>query len=143
MAPAVGPQADPAVRLTAGPGTSNAILLVFAVQLQRTSLHQAVTTGSFAGKDARLDLDDLQTTRDYRPKRAYERSKLAQMLFGFELDRRLRAVGSTTPTARSMLISSRHSFVLMSGSYGPCSSGPSLAGVVAGGRAAARARNHH
>ncbi|GAA1906549.1 SDR family NAD(P)-dependent oxidoreductase [Streptantibioticus ferralitis] len=57
---------------------------------------RVVITGSFVGKSARLDLDDLQTTRDYRPKRAYERSKQAQMLFGFELDRRLRAVGSTT-----------------------------------------------
>lgn len=55
-----------------------------------------VTTGSFAAKTERLDLDDLQSTHDYRPKRTYGRSKLAQMLFGFELDRRLRAAGSTT-----------------------------------------------
>ncbi|MFD0163667.1 SDR family NAD(P)-dependent oxidoreductase [Streptomyces decoyicus] len=55
-----------------------------------------VTTGSFAAKSERMDLDDLQSTRDYRPKRTYGRSKLAQMLFGFELDRRLRAAGSTT-----------------------------------------------
>ncbi|MGW1378866.1 SDR family NAD(P)-dependent oxidoreductase [Streptomyces sp. NPDC002446] len=57
---------------------------------------RVVTTGSFVGKSARLDLDDLHSTRDYRPQRAYARSKLAQMLFGFELDRRLRAIGSTT-----------------------------------------------
>ncbi|MFD3418251.1 SDR family NAD(P)-dependent oxidoreductase [Streptomyces decoyicus] len=55
-----------------------------------------ITTGSFAAKSERMDLDDLQSTRDYRPKRTYGRSKLAQMLFGFELDRRLRAAGSTT-----------------------------------------------
>ncbi|MEU9482559.1 SDR family NAD(P)-dependent oxidoreductase [Streptomyces decoyicus] len=55
-----------------------------------------VTTGSFAAKSERMDLDDLQSTRDYRPKRTYGRSKLAQMLFGFELDRRLRAAGSTS-----------------------------------------------
>ncbi|MET9358487.1 SDR family NAD(P)-dependent oxidoreductase [Streptomyces sp. NPDC006617] len=54
-----------------------------------------VTVGSFAARSERLDLDDLQSTRDYRPKRTYGRSKLAQMCFGFELDRRLRAVGST------------------------------------------------
>lgn len=53
-----------------------------------------VTTGSFAAKSARLDFADLQSERDYRPKRAYERSKLAQMLFAVELDRRLRAAGS-------------------------------------------------
>jgi NAD(P)-dependent dehydrogenase (short-subunit alcohol dehydrogenase family) len=55
-----------------------------------------VTTGSFAAKTERLDLDDLQSRHDYRPKRTYGRSKLAQMIFGFELDRRLRAAGSTT-----------------------------------------------
>ncbi|MFJ8113357.1 SDR family NAD(P)-dependent oxidoreductase [Streptomyces sp. NPDC096132] len=54
-----------------------------------------VTVGSFAARSERLDLGDLQSIQDYRPKRAYGRSKLAQMCFGFELDRRLRAVGST------------------------------------------------
>ncbi|MGV9855762.1 SDR family NAD(P)-dependent oxidoreductase [Streptomyces sp. NPDC003442] len=56
---------------------------------------RVVTTGSFAATSERLDLDDLESTRDYEPERTYGRSKLAQMLFGFELDRRLRAVGST------------------------------------------------
>ncbi|MER0479545.1 SDR family NAD(P)-dependent oxidoreductase [Streptomyces sp. Edi2] len=54
-----------------------------------------VTVGSFAARSERLDLGDLQSTQDYRPKRTYGRSKLAQMCFGFELDRRLRDVGST------------------------------------------------
>ncbi|MFE7565816.1 SDR family NAD(P)-dependent oxidoreductase [Streptomyces sp. NPDC057539] len=57
---------------------------------------RVVTTGSFAARGERLDLDDLQSTRDYRPKRTYGRSKLAQTLFGLELDRRLRAAHSTT-----------------------------------------------
>ncbi|WP_329445561.1 SDR family NAD(P)-dependent oxidoreductase [Streptomyces sp. NBC_01426] len=56
---------------------------------------RVVSTGSFAAKSERLDLDDLQSRRDYRPKRTYGRSKLAQMYFGLELDRRLRAAGST------------------------------------------------
>ncbi|GAA4547183.1 SDR family NAD(P)-dependent oxidoreductase [Amycolatopsis samaneae] len=56
---------------------------------------RVVTTGSFAAKSEHLDLDDPQSTLDYRPKRAYARSKLAQMCFGLELDRRLRAAGST------------------------------------------------
>ncbi|MFD3555591.1 SDR family NAD(P)-dependent oxidoreductase [Streptomyces goshikiensis] len=56
---------------------------------------RVVTTGSFAAKSERLDLHDLQSRKDYRPKRAYGRSKLAQMYFGVELDRRLRAAGST------------------------------------------------
>ncbi|MFD9095862.1 SDR family NAD(P)-dependent oxidoreductase [Streptomyces collinus] len=56
---------------------------------------RVVTVGSFAARSERLDLGDLQSARDYRPKRTYGRSKLAQMSFGFELDRRLRALGST------------------------------------------------
>lgn len=56
---------------------------------------RVVSTGSFAAKSERLDLDDLQSRRDYRPKRTYGRSKLAQMYFGLELDRRPRAAGST------------------------------------------------
>ncbi|MFD4765683.1 SDR family NAD(P)-dependent oxidoreductase [Streptomyces niveus] len=56
---------------------------------------RVVTVGSFAAKSERLDLADLQSTEDYRPKRTYGRSKLAQMYFGLELDRRLRAANST------------------------------------------------
>ncbi|MFE3882400.1 SDR family NAD(P)-dependent oxidoreductase [Streptomyces lydicus] len=56
---------------------------------------RVVTMGSFAAKSEQLDLDDLQSRKDYRPKRSYGRSKLAQMYFGVELDRRLRAAGST------------------------------------------------
>lgn len=56
---------------------------------------RVVTTGSFVAKSARLDPADLQSAKDYDPNRAYARSKLAQMLCAFELDRRLRAAGST------------------------------------------------
>ncbi|TBO59956.1 SDR family NAD(P)-dependent oxidoreductase [Streptomyces kasugaensis] len=56
---------------------------------------RVVTVGSFVAKSEQLDPDDLQSRNDYRPKRAYGRSKLAQMYFGFALDRRLRAAGST------------------------------------------------
>lgn len=56
---------------------------------------RVVTMGSFAAKSERLDLEDLQSLKDYRSKRTYGRSKLAQMHFGLELDRRLRAAGST------------------------------------------------
>lgn len=62
--------------------------------LEAAEAGRVVTTGSFVGKSADLDLDDLQSKRDYQPKRTYARSKLAQMLFAFELDRRLRAAGS-------------------------------------------------
>ncbi|MEU5692826.1 SDR family NAD(P)-dependent oxidoreductase [Actinosynnema sp. NPDC020468] len=57
---------------------------------------RVVTTGSFVAKSADLDLADLHCARDYTPDGAYAKSKLAQMLFGFELARRLEARGSTT-----------------------------------------------
>ncbi|MGW6318081.1 SDR family NAD(P)-dependent oxidoreductase [Streptomyces sp. NPDC055099] len=64
--------------------------------LAATPGSRIVTTGSFAAKSERLNPEDLQSAHDYQPKRAYGRSKLAQMLFALELDRRLRAGGSTT-----------------------------------------------
>ncbi|MFE4823456.1 SDR family NAD(P)-dependent oxidoreductase [Streptomyces sp. NPDC056704] len=63
--------------------------------LSAASAGRIVTVGSFVARSERLDLGDLQSVQDYRSKRTYGRSKLAQMCFGFELDRRLRAVGST------------------------------------------------
>ncbi|WEH43927.1 SDR family NAD(P)-dependent oxidoreductase [Streptomyces sp. AM 2-1-1] len=63
--------------------------------LEAAPAARIVTMGSFAARSERLDLDDLQSVRDYDPKRTYGRSKLAQMTFAFELDRRLRAAGST------------------------------------------------
>ena len=56
---------------------------------------RVVTMGSFAAKSERLRLDDLQSRQEYLPKRTYGRSKLAQMYFGMELERRLRTAGST------------------------------------------------
>ncbi|GAA4487397.1 SDR family NAD(P)-dependent oxidoreductase [Actinoallomurus oryzae] len=73
-----------------------ALIAWLAPLLTATPASRVVTTGSFTAKSETLDLDDLQSTRDYRPKRTYVRSKLAQMLFGFELDRRLRAAGGAT-----------------------------------------------
>lgn len=54
-----------------------------------------VHLGSIAHRWARLDLDDPMMVARYRSHRAYSRSKLAVMTFGFELDLRLRAAGSS------------------------------------------------
>jgi NAD(P)-dependent dehydrogenase (short-subunit alcohol dehydrogenase family) len=54
-----------------------------------------VTVASQAERAARLDLDDLNwTVRPYQPSRAYNDSKLANLLFTAELQRRLAAAGS-------------------------------------------------
>ncbi len=54
-----------------------------------------VTLGSLASRLGRLRLEDLQLERGYTSWRAYSGSKIAAQVFGFELDRRLRAAGST------------------------------------------------
>jgi NAD(P)-dependent dehydrogenase (short-subunit alcohol dehydrogenase family) len=55
---------------------------------------RVVTIASIAHKRGQLDFDDLQSTRSYGPMRAYQQSKLADLMFTFELDRRLRAASS-------------------------------------------------
>jgi NAD(P)-dependent dehydrogenase (short-subunit alcohol dehydrogenase family) len=42
----------------------------------------------------RISFEDLQSERGYRRWRAYGQSKLADLMFALELDRRLRAAGS-------------------------------------------------
>ena len=53
-----------------------------------------VTLASIAHKRGRLNFDDLQSTKSYSPMKAYQQSKLADLMFAFELDRRLRAAHS-------------------------------------------------
>jgi len=55
---------------------------------------RVVTLSSTEHKGGRIDFDDLQLERSYAPRKAYQQSKLANALFGIELDRRLRAAGS-------------------------------------------------
>jgi NAD(P)-dependent dehydrogenase (short-subunit alcohol dehydrogenase family) len=55
---------------------------------------RVVTIASIAHKRGRIDFDDLQSTKQYSPMGAYQQSKLADLLFAFELDRRLRAKSS-------------------------------------------------
>jgi NAD(P)-dependent dehydrogenase (short-subunit alcohol dehydrogenase family) len=53
-----------------------------------------VTVTSIEHRPGRIDFDDLEWQRGYQPRRAYQRSKLANAAFAIELDRRLRAAGS-------------------------------------------------
>jgi NAD(P)-dependent dehydrogenase (short-subunit alcohol dehydrogenase family) len=55
---------------------------------------RVVTVSSGAHRVGRIEFDDLQGERKYRRWGAYGQSKLANLLFAFELDRRLRAAGS-------------------------------------------------
>jgi NAD(P)-dependent dehydrogenase (short-subunit alcohol dehydrogenase family) len=54
---------------------------------------RVVTVSSGAHAAGEMDFSDLHAERDYGKWRQYGRSKLANLLFAFELDRRLRAAG--------------------------------------------------
>lgn len=62
--------------------------------LERGRAPRVVTVSSLEHKPGRLHFDDLQLQRSYAPRRAYQQSKLANTVFGIELNRRLRAAGS-------------------------------------------------
>jgi NAD(P)-dependent dehydrogenase (short-subunit alcohol dehydrogenase family) len=51
---------------------------------------RVVTLASIAHKRGRIQFDDLQFTRRYNPMDAYAQSKLADLMFAMELDRRYR-----------------------------------------------------
>ncbi len=63
-------------------------------RLLGTAGSRVVTVSSTAHKIGRIDFEDLQSERSYHRWRAYGQSKLANLLFTFELDRRLRSAGS-------------------------------------------------
>jgi NAD(P)-dependent dehydrogenase (short-subunit alcohol dehydrogenase family) len=56
---------------------------------------RVVTVSSGAQAMGRIDLDDLQGERAYNGQRAYNQSKLANVLFTYELARRLEGTGMT------------------------------------------------
>ncbi|MXQ12396.1 oxidoreductase [Microvirga makkahensis] len=62
--------------------------------VRRDASSRIVPVASIAHRRARLHLDDLQLGRSYKPMDAYGQSKLAMLMFGLELDRRLNAAGS-------------------------------------------------
>ena len=55
---------------------------------------RVVVVSSLAHKYGRINFDDLMVTKNYDPTRAYTQSKLANLMFALELDRRLKAAGS-------------------------------------------------
>jgi NAD(P)-dependent dehydrogenase (short-subunit alcohol dehydrogenase family) len=61
--------------------------------LLRAGRARVTTQSAVAARSARINWDDLQAERKYRPMRSYGQSKLAIMLFALELDRRSRTRG--------------------------------------------------
>lgn len=61
--------------------------------LRASAPARIVNVSSIMHRSAVLDLDDLQLERGYSPPKAYARSKLALVLFTYELARRLEGAG--------------------------------------------------
>ncbi|MCG6114025.1 MAG: oxidoreductase [Mesorhizobium sp.] len=56
--------------------------------LQKSAAPRVVTLSSIAARGGKIDFDDLQAELNYQPMPAYGQSKLACMMFAFELQRR-------------------------------------------------------
>ena len=61
--------------------------------LLRAPEPRIVAVASLAHRRGRIDFDDPQSERRYSPGKAYSQSKLANLMFAIELDRRARARG--------------------------------------------------
>lgn len=64
-------------------------------QLKAGAPSRIINVSSGAHTHAGMDFDDVQAERGYDPKQVYSRSKLANILFTYELARRLRGTGVT------------------------------------------------
>jgi NAD(P)-dependent dehydrogenase (short-subunit alcohol dehydrogenase family) len=65
-------------------------------RLLATDGSRVVTVSSNGHRAGRINVDDLQSERHYRKMRAYGQSKLANLMFTYELQRRLAAAGAPT-----------------------------------------------
>src|SRR5215468_9403756 len=65
-------------------------------RLLATPGSRIMTLSSLAHLDGAMNFDDLQSEGGYRRDEAYGQSKLANLLFTYELDRRLKAAGAPT-----------------------------------------------
>jgi NAD(P)-dependent dehydrogenase (short-subunit alcohol dehydrogenase family) len=65
-------------------------------RLLETPGSRVVTMSSMGHEPGVMNFDDLQSEHDYKPAEAYYQSKLANLLFTYELDRRLRVAGAPT-----------------------------------------------
>lgn len=76
-------------------------------RLLATPGSRVVTVSSLAHRRGIIDFDDLQTERNYNPGHAYERSKLANLLFTYELQARLavEAAGTIALAAHPGIVS--------------------------------------
>ncbi len=61
--------------------------------LRKGSAPRVITLSSIAARSGKIDFDDLDAKRGYKPMPVYSQSKLACLMFAFELQRRSEASG--------------------------------------------------
>lgn len=74
-------------------------------RLRQNTAARVITVSSNMQAIGRIDFDDLQGERSYSGARAYNQSKLANLLFTYELARRLRATSVTANALHPGLVS--------------------------------------
>jgi NAD(P)-dependent dehydrogenase (short-subunit alcohol dehydrogenase family) len=79
---------------------------LLAARLIESAPARVVTVSSDAQRLGRIDFDDLQGERSWSGQRAYNQSKLANVLFSYELARRLRGTGVTATVLHPGLVRS-------------------------------------
>lgn len=76
-------------------------------QLRAGAPSRIVNVSSGAHTHASIDFDDLQSERGYDPKDVYSRTKLANLLFTYELSRRLGPTGVTVNALEPGIVATR------------------------------------
>lgn len=76
-------------------------------RLKHGPASRVVTVASHAHTQGKIDFDDLQGERSYSGARAYNQSKLANVLFTYELARRLRGSGVVANALHPGVVSTR------------------------------------
>jgi len=76
-------------------------------QLKAGAPSRIINVSSGAHTHAGIDFDDLQAERGYDPKQVYSQSKLANILFTYELARRLRGTGVTANCLNPGVVATR------------------------------------
>ena len=89
-----------------------------------------VTVSSGAQSMGRMDFDDLQGERDYSGQRAYNQSKLANVMFTYELARRLAGSGVTATVLHPGVVRSEAMMPIGTSRFGRLASSPEVEGVT-------------
>ena len=97
---------------------------------------RVVSISSIAHRGGKIDFDDLQGERRYGGGKAYNQSKLANLLFALELDRRARAAGAQLVSVAAHPGVAATGFVTAIGLPGPVNTIANLGAAIVGQSAA-------